>query len=135
MIDRRNEARGLITRTIIGVKGKAKVGENGIEKTQSAEANEAEFQEQELIELLHCQCGAVLRTAEEIGAVDCVSKDFLCVECAKVRCCRCLKAVGVESRKNIFGQTYCKRCARRLIIIVAMVCLLVAVSIFFLIFK
>jgi hypothetical protein len=135
MINRRNEARGLITRTIIGVKGKAKVGENGIEKTQTAEANEAEFQEQELIELLHCQCGAVLRTAEEVGAIDCVTAEFLCIECAKVRCSRCLKAVGVESRKSIFGQTYCKRCARRLIIIAVIACLLVAVSVFFLIFR
>lgn len=131
MINRQDEARGLTTRLIIGVKGKAKVGEAGIEKTQTAEASETAFTEQELTELPHCQCGAVLRTIEEIGATDCCSNDLLCIECSRVKCHHCHKSTGVESRVQI-GEVYCKRCAVKLgifilvslIVVVAVVCLI-----------
>lgn len=127
----RNEAHGIITRTAIGIKGKARVGEAGIEKTQTAEVSETAFEEHELTELPHCQCGAVLRTIEEIGATDCCSNDLLCIECSKVKCDHCHKSTGVESRIQI-GEVYCKRCAVKLgifilvsfIAVITVVCLI-----------
>ncbi len=135
MIDRQNGARGITTRTVIGVKGKAKVGEPGIEKTQTAEANETDFEEQDLTELLHCQCGALLRTIEEVGAIDCVTKEFLCVECSMVKCERCVKSVGVESRFSLLGKIYCKPCALKTALIAGSICLAVLILIIFLLFS
>jgi len=118
-----SQAKGIITRTTIGIKGKAKVGEAGIEKTQTAEANEAEFEEMDITELPHCQCGALIKTIEEVGGVDCVTNDYLCLSCANIKCSRCLKSVGVESMVNLFGNIYCKKCARRQAFIALAVCL------------
>jgi hypothetical protein len=134
MINRQDETRGLTNRMIIGVKGKAKVGEAGIEKTQTAEASETTFEEQELTELPHCQCGALLRTIEEVGAVDCKTGELLCVYCAAVKCARCMKSVGVESRINLLGNVYCKPCALKTALTVGGVCLAILVAIIFLIF-
>lgn len=135
MINRQDEARGLTNRIIIGVKGKAKVGEAGIEKTQTAEASETAFEEQELTELPHCQCGALLRTIEEIGAIDCRTKELLCIACSMVKCTRCMKSVGVESRINLLGKTYCKACALKTVLTVGGVCLAILILIIVLLFS
>jgi hypothetical protein len=119
----RNEAQGIITRTSTGIKGKAKVGEAGIERTQTAEANETAFAEQDITSLPHCQCGGLIKAVEDIGAVDCLSGEFLCVACSQVKCHRCNKCVGVESRINL-GNIYCKRCAKMLGIVIAVITLL-----------
>jgi hypothetical protein len=134
MEDRQDQARGITNRIIIGVKGKARVGEAGIEKTQTAEASETAFEEQELTELPHCQCGALLRTIEEIGAIDCRTKELLCLHCAAVKCARCMKSVGVESRINLLGKTYCKACALKTALTVGGICIAILILLVFLIF-
>jgi hypothetical protein len=129
-LNRQDEARGLINRTIIMVKGKAKVGEAGIERTQTAEVSETAFTEQDITEVPECPCGAPIPTIEELGAVDCITNDYLCLACASTKCARCLKSVGVESRVNLIDNVYCKKCARKLgvfilvslIVVVAVVC-------------
>jgi len=134
-INGQDGARGLSSRVVIGVKGKARVGEPGIERTQTAEADETGFQEQEVTGLPHCQCGALLHTIEEVGGVD-VSGDFLCVSCSQVKCHRCNKSVGVESRLSLLGNgnVYCKRCAIRLgiyvLVVFAVVIAIVCLAIF-----
>jgi hypothetical protein len=134
MEDRQDQARGITNRIIFEVKGKARVGEAGIEKTQTAEATETAFQEQDLTELPHCQCGALLRTIEEIGAIDCRTKELLCLHCAAVKCARCMKSVGVESRINLLGKTYCKSCALKTALTVGGICIAILILIVFLIF-
>lgn len=134
MINRQDEARGITTRMIIAVKGKAKVGEAGIQKIQTAEADETAFEEQEMTELPHCQCGALLRTIEEVGAIDCSSKEFLCLACSTIKCARCGKCVGVESRIDL-GKIYCKKCALKTVLTTIAICLAVAALIFLLLFK
>jgi len=129
----RNGAQGIITKTAIGIKGKARVGEAGIEKTQIAEASETAFAEQDITELPHCQCGSLIKAVEDIGAVDCITNEYLCLACSSIKCSRCLKSVGVESRLNLFGNIYCKHCAKTLIIIVAAICLAVIIGIIYII--
>lgn len=130
--DRQDEARGLSSRIVIGVKGKARVGEAGIEKTQTAAVDETTFHEHDITELPHCQCGALLHTIEEVAGVD-ISGDFLCSLCASAKCAHCLRSVGVQSRINLLGNVYCKKCALRLgiyaltvfVVVIAVVCLVI----------
>ncbi len=129
-----DEASGLTNRIITEVKGEAKVGEPGIEQTQTAQVNGTVFKETDLTELPNCPCGAVLHNIQEVGGIDCRSKSLLCIPCSMVKCTRCLKSVGVESRINLFGNVYCKKCATRLgiyaLVVFAVVIAIVSLAIF-----
>ena len=133
MINRQNRA--VTTRSIVSVKGKASVGEPGIEKTQTANADDEQFLEDEFLDLPHCSCGALMRTTEELGGVCSVTGQLICLACSKVKCARCHKSVSVEARINLFGDVYCRRCAIKLVLVWLLVSLGILVSVFFLVFK
>lgn len=132
MENSQNESRGLITKSIIAVKGTAKVGEDSIEETQTAEVNDTAFLEQKLIQLIHCPCGAVLHDSKDVSGVG-TGGELLCAVCQQIKCCRCDRSVGICGLK-LFGSIYCKRCLIRVLIIIAVIATAI-IAVGFLIFR
>ena len=130
-----NQGSGVTARRVVTLRGRSRLQEPSIETTQMAGIEGDQFAEDEFLDIPVCPCGAVMRTPEEFGAIDAISGEILCLECAKVKWQHCHKSIGVETRVGLFGDIYCRRCALRLALFTLLFCVVLAAVICFVIYS